>query len=197
MTRSRGRAGVAEGRFFTAANVISLVRIPLGAAASYFIVRVMPLPAGIFVFAAIASDWLDGFVARRTGTVSDWGRILDPLADKIAFALFAWALVHTGALRLWVLLVLLSRDVLIGVGGLFIAKRLKPPSARPLGKLSTVLMALFLTRQAFFPTAVLGPQVLPGADLLGAAAMVLVITSFIDYLAAFPGLYRTESRRCA
>lgn len=186
-----------EGRFFTAANVISLVRIPFGAAASYFIVRGMPFPAGICVFAAIATDWLDGFVARRTGTVSDWGRLLDPLADKVAFALFAWALVHTGALRLWVLLVLLSRDVLIGLGGLFVAGKMKPPSARPLGKLSTVLMALFLTRQAFFPGAVLGPTVLPGADLLGAAAMLLVIVSFIDYLAAFPKLCRTESRRCA
>lgn len=188
---------MAEGRFFTAANVISLVRIPFGAAASYFILRGMPLLSGLFVFTAIASDWLDGCVARRTGTVSDWGRLLDPLADKIAFALFAWALVHTGALRLWVLMVLLSRDVLIGVGGLFLAGRMKPPSARPLGKLSTVLMALFLTRQAFFPGAVLGPTVLPGADLLGAAAMLLVIASFIDYLAAFPRLCRTESRRCA
>jgi len=188
---------VAEGRFLTAANVISLARIPLGAAASYFIVRGMPTLSGLFVFTAIASDWLDGFVARRTGTVSDWGRILDPLADKVAFALFAWALVHTGALRLWVLLVLLSRDVLIGLGGLFLAGRIKPPSARPLGKLSTLLMALFLTRQAFFSGVVLGPVVLPGADLLGAAAMLLVIVSFIDYLAAFPGLYRLESRRCA
>lgn len=188
---------MAEGRFFTAANLISLARIPLGAAASYFIVRNIHLAAGIFVFTAIATDWLDGFVARRTGTVSDWGRILDPLADKAAFALFAWALVHTGALRLWVLVVLLSRDVLIGVGGLFLAGRLKPPSARPLGKLSTVLMALFLTRQAFFPAAAVGPDVLPGADLLGAAAMLMVIVSFIDYLAAFPKLCRTESLRCA
>lgn len=187
---------VAEGRFLNAANLISLARVPLGAVASYFIVRGMPFSAGICVFAAIATDWLDGFVARRTGTVSDWGRILDPLADKIAFALFAWALVHTGALKLWVLLVLLSRDVLIGLGGVFLAKRLKPPSARPLGKLSTVFMALFLTRQALLPGAVLGPGVLPGADLLGAAAMVLVIVSFIDYLAAFPGLCRTESNRC-
>lgn len=188
---------MAEGSFFTTANVTSLARIPLGAAASYFILRGMPFPAGICVFAAIATDWLDGFVARRTGTVSDWGRMLDPLADKIAFALFAWALVHNGALRLWILMVLLSRDVIIGVGGLFLAGRVKPPSARPLGKLSTVLMALFLTRQAFFPEAVLGPPVLPGADLLGAAAMILVIVSFIDYLAAFPKLCRTESRRCA
>lgn len=188
---------MAEGRFFTAANAISLARIPLGAAASFFIVRQMPFAAGILLFAAIASDWLDGLVARRTGTVSDWGRILDPLADKVAFALFAWALVHTGALRLWVLLVLLSRDVLIGVGGLFLAKRLKPPSARPLGKLSTVLMALFLTRQALFPGAALGPELLPGTDLLGVAAMAMVVTSFIDYLAAFSGLYRTESSRCA
>lgn len=188
---------VAEGRFLTAANMISLARIPLGAAASYCIVRGMPSLSGVFVFAAILSDWLDGFLARRTGTTSDWGRVLDPLADKTAFALFSWALVHAGALRLWVLLVLLSRDILIGLGGLFIAGRMRPPSARPLGKLSTLLMALFLARQALLPGAVIGPEILPGADLLGTAAMLLVITSFFDYLAAFPGLCRTESRRCA
>lgn len=188
---------MAEGRFLTAANMISLARIPFGAAASCLVVRHMQTAAGIFVLAAIVTDWLDGFLARRTGTVSDWGRILDPLADKVAFALFAWALVHTGALRLWVLLVLLSRDILIGLGGLFIAGRMKPPSARPLGKISTLFMALFLTRQALLPGAIAGPEILPGADLLGTAAMVLVVASFIDYLAAFPGLCRTETRRCA
>lgn len=188
---------MAEGRFLTRANFLSIARIPLGGAASLFLVARMPLPAGVFVFLAIATDWLDGLVARRTKTVSDWGRILDPLADKIAFALFAWALVHVGALELWILVVLISRDLLIGTGGLFLARRVKPPSARLSGKISTVLMALFLTRQAFLPGAALPPELLPGADLLGMAAMAAVLLSLVDYLTAFPGLVRTESRRCA
>lgn len=185
-----------EGSFATAANAVSLSRIPLGAGASLLLVRGMTAPAALLVFLAIASDWLDGFLARRTGTVSDWGRVLDPLADKVAFGLFAWALVHTGALKLWILVTLLSRDLLIGVGGLFLARRVKPPSARFSGKLSTVLMALFLTRQAFLPGALLPPEPLPGADVLGIAAMSMVLISLVDYAMALPRLARTESPRC-
>lgn len=186
-----------EGRFATAANAVSIARIPLGGLASLLLVRGMPAGSAVLAFLAVATDWLDGFLARRTGTVSDWGRILDPLADKAAFGLFAWALVRTGALRPWILITLVSRDVLIGLGGVLLARRASPPSARFSGKLSTLLMALFLLRQAYLPSALLPPEPLPGADLLGMAALTMLLASLADYAIALPRTARTEPRRCA
>jgi CDP-diacylglycerol--glycerol-3-phosphate 3-phosphatidyltransferase len=188
---------VPEGRFLTGANLISLGRIPLSAGAAYFVLLGSRPPAGVFILLAAASDWLDGRVARSTGTVSDWGRILDPLADKISFGLLALALVHGGLLKLWILLAIAARDLVIGLGGLLVAGRAKPPSALMPGKVSTCAAAAFLARQALFPEAQLIPDILPGADILGVIALASLLYSFVRYLAAFPGLMEGGGRRCA
>lgn len=185
-----------EGRFSTAANYLSIARVPLSAAASVFIYRGMPVPAGVLAVIAVSTDWLDGFIARRTGTVSDWGKILDPLADKISYGLFALALVLSGALAPWFLFVLILRDVLIGAGGLFLAAGSSPPGARTSGKISTLLVSVFLLRQAFFPGALL-TGVLPGADLVGALALGAVVLSFFDYACLFFRRLDGEPRECS
>jgi CDP-diacylglycerol--glycerol-3-phosphate 3-phosphatidyltransferase len=177
--------------FFGAANCLSLARIPLSLLASYFLIRGMFPLTGVFALAAVATDWLDGLVARRTGTESDWGRILDPLADKVSYSLFALAMVYAGVLRLWILLVLVSRDALIGAGGLLLAKRFSPPGARVSGKVSTILVAAFLLRQALLPGASLA-DILPGADILGVCAMAAVLLSLLDYILVFARRMTTE-----
>jgi len=72
----------------------------------------------IFVI-AVASDWFDGRVARWTNTVSELGKILDPLADKITGALIAAYAAFIGEVPVWFLIVLLLRDGLIFSGGIY------------------------------------------------------------------------------
>lgn len=71
----------------------------------------------ILIALAVASDYFDGRLARWYHTVSDWGKVLDPLADKIGGGLVATALMIKGSLPVWFLVVILSRDVLIMLGG--------------------------------------------------------------------------------
>ncbi len=175
-----------SGRFFTTANMISLARIPLAAGAAFSILNGQRLSTAVFMLAAAASDWLDGFIARKTGTVSDWGKILDPAADKVAFLLAALALVRTDLLEPWVLWMLLGRDGLIAAGGLLMSARMTPPSANIWGKAATTALALFMIRQALFPE-IAWPRggILPGADILGTAAAGLIAVSFLTYAAVF------------
>jgi cardiolipin synthase (CMP-forming) len=73
---------------------------------------------GIALFAVVAAtDWVDGYVARRTGQVSELGKILDPVADRLAMiaALLTFAIV--GLIPFWAALLILVRDVAILVGG--------------------------------------------------------------------------------
>jgi len=72
---------------------------------------------------AMLTDKLDGDIARWTHTESEWGRILDPLADKIGVALVALALLLKGWLPLWFVGVLLLRDLLILAGGIVIKRK--------------------------------------------------------------------------
>lgn len=75
------------------------------------------LPSKIlaFVVYTIASltDWYDGYYARKFGTVSQWGKFLDPLADKILVSAAFIAFYILDYVRLWVVLIIVLRDFLI------------------------------------------------------------------------------------
>jgi cardiolipin synthase len=92
--------------------------------------------AGV-ILVAVASDFLDGFLARKLHQVTDIGKIIDPLADKIGIGAYAVLLAMTGDVPLWFVLFVLLRDFLIFSGGLYIHrnKKIVPQSNWP-GKIS-------------------------------------------------------------
>ncbi|NND72621.1 MAG: CDP-alcohol phosphatidyltransferase family protein [Rhodothermales bacterium] len=112
------------GKFWTVPNVVTLSRIAFVIPAAVIILQdgSRMLLIG-FVVAAIATDWFDGNIARWSKSVSDWGKVLDPLVDKLGGALVIVALVIKGSLPLWYIGVILLRDVLIVSGSARIARR--------------------------------------------------------------------------
>src|ERR1700744_230992 len=73
--------------------------------------------AALAIFAAAAfSDLLDGYVARRWGFTSRFGAWLDPAADKLLTTLCLLALLHMGRAPLWLVLLVLLRDLGIALG---------------------------------------------------------------------------------
>jgi cardiolipin synthase len=104
----------------------------------------------VFVIAGV-SDAVDGFLAKRLGMTSDLGAHLDPLADKALIVSIYVALGITGAIPRWLVILVVSRDILI-VGGVMLAWFLgKPMRVKPLvvSKLNTVA-------QIILPSLVLG-----------------------------------------
>jgi cardiolipin synthase len=63
----------------------------------------------LFAFAA-STDWIDGQIARRTGTVTEIGKAIDPLVDRLLIASGVLGLYIEGRLPLWIVFVLLARD---------------------------------------------------------------------------------------
>ncbi len=100
--------------------------------------------AGI-VAVGIATDFFDGFVARRLHQVSELGKILDPIADKISVGFLAVMLVWQSDLPLWFLLFMVMRDILILLGGLYIKRKnnIIVQSNWP-GKIAVTIIALAL-----------------------------------------------------
>ncbi len=113
-----------DGNFRTIPNVLSMGRVLLAIPVAWLILVDGSLR---WIFALlvvmIMSDWLDGRIARWSGRVSDWGKILDPLADKIAGVVIVLALVFRGTLPAWFLMVLITRDLLILLGSGMLAHR--------------------------------------------------------------------------
>ncbi len=176
-----------EGSLLTAPNLLSAARIPLSLAACVLVARRSVVPALVAIGLAIATDFLDGAVARATGRESDWGRILDPLADKVGVAAFLVTLVLVGAVPLWFLVVVVSRDLLIAAGGIYLTRRVgSPPSSNTWGKLATLLLSVYMTLAAL--TYMTGLRVWPerlsaaGLDPLGMVSLAFVLASFWSYL---------------
>ena len=65
----------------------------------------------------VATDWVDGLVARRTGQVSELGKVLDPTADRLAIAAGLIAFVVRGVIPLWAALLILVRDAVVLIAG--------------------------------------------------------------------------------
>lgn len=92
--------------------------------------------------AMVLSDGLDGLLARRLGRVTPLGKILDPVADKIAIDALLAFLALTGEFPRWALAVVVARDVAILAGALAIARRTESvPAAAALGKVALVALA--------------------------------------------------------
>ncbi|MBI3004063.1 MAG: CDP-alcohol phosphatidyltransferase family protein [Ignavibacteriales bacterium] len=135
-------------RIWTLSTVLSFSRIVLIAPVAYCLLNEFPnnrLWAGAFFLAGVATDFLDGYLARRLHQVTDFGKIIDPVADKIAVAGVAIVLFLMESVPLWYLVLMILRDVLIFVGGVYIkrTKNIVAQSNLP-GKVAVNLIALFL-----------------------------------------------------
>jgi cardiolipin synthase len=97
--------------------------------------------AGWLLAFIAATDWIDGYLARRLNQVSELGKLLDPVADRLAVVVAViggWA---KGVLPWWFCVALLVREALIAVGALVVGLKAGSKLAvRPLGKLSTLLL---------------------------------------------------------
>jgi CDP-diacylglycerol--glycerol-3-phosphate 3-phosphatidyltransferase len=93
---------------------------------------------GVFTIAAL-TDLYDGYHARKYGEVTRWGAFMDPLADKILITSAFLVFVVYGILELWMVLVVLARDVLVTVMRLYAELKDKPIVTSKSAKVKTLL----------------------------------------------------------
>jgi cardiolipin synthase (CMP-forming) len=157
-------------------NLLSCSRLVL--AAGFVAAGAVEARVGLIGVAA-ATDFLDGWVARRVRATSRWGALLDPIADRVFVLTVVGTFLFTGLLSTSAYFILLMRDLATAVG--FVVARMIPwlrPvefKARLLGKIVTVLQLLTLAAVLAFPEAV--------PALLAALALTSVL-SIADYTLA-------------
>ena len=135
----------AKDSVFTPSNLISLMRVMLVIPAIFgFVLHLHLLVAAIFVTAFI-SDLLDGMLARRLDSVSEVGKILDPLADKIFVGLVVITMAAYGLIPIWFLAIIIARDLIIVAAGIFAKRKLGVvlPSNYP-GKAAVLTISITL-----------------------------------------------------
>jgi CDP-diacylglycerol--glycerol-3-phosphate 3-phosphatidyltransferase len=128
------------------------------------------------------TDTLDGQLARRSGKVSDLGKFLDPLADKLFVLAVLIVLVQEGLVAAWVVVVIFSRELIITILRSVGASQGRVIAAAPLGKTKTVTqmsaVTLLILQRPY-------PLLAPLAGVAVAAAVVFTLWSGLDYLWRF------------
>jgi CDP-diacylglycerol--glycerol-3-phosphate 3-phosphatidyltransferase len=107
--------------------------------------RVRVLIAAVIFVAASLTDWLDGRLARRRNQVTQFGTLLDPVADKLLVAAALVALVQVDMIGAWVAMVIIGRELAVtGLRGVALSMGVVVP-ASSLGKLKTVSQYVAVT----------------------------------------------------
>ena len=150
----------------------------------------------LWLFAvAAATDGLDGFLAKRCGWMSELGKILDPLADKILLVGVFLTLGIMGLVPLWLAITAISRDVIITAGAITYNSIFGALEGQPtwISKLNTLAQIVFVL-------LVVGAYALghvPENILIAVGALVFVTTvvSGIDYVLTYSRKAAAVSRR--
>ncbi|MCH8285423.1 CDP-alcohol phosphatidyltransferase family protein [candidate division KSB1 bacterium] len=124
-------------------SVLRIVLIP-------FMVYYLSLQRGytellVICLLMILSDYLDGYFARKLNQITESGKILDPLADKLAIAAIAVGLVLYRDFPLWALILLVLRDIIIVVAGIIVIRKTGVvPGSNLLGKWTVTVYSVLI-----------------------------------------------------
>jgi cardiolipin synthase (CMP-forming) len=183
--KGTGASGRGSSAILTVPNLLSFLRILLIPVFVVLIVDPDTTVAGLILYGVVmATDWVDGLVARRTGQVSELGKVLDPTADRLAIAAGLIALVIRGVFPLWAALLVLVRDLaVLVVGAAVLSRRHIRLEVRRSGKVATALLMVAVGAIAWGNLDLwLAPVALAGGWLAYGIGIVLSYVTAALYL---------------
>ncbi len=139
---------------------------------------------GLFAAAAV-SDGVDGYLAKRFNWVSELGKILDPVADKLLLVVVFVASTWLGLIPWWLTAAVVARDVLIGLGALTFRVWFGPLRGRPtvLSKVNTGAQLAYVTLVLLEAAAAVPPHEV--IDAFGLITLATTVASGLHYVLTF------------
>ena len=172
-----------------APNVLTLTRvalIPVLAAVLLSTLQNADLLAAIVFVIASATDALDGWLARRRHEVTQFGKLMDPLADKLLITAALVSLVALYRLDAWVAMVIISREFAVTGLRMLALEKGQVISASVWGKLKTT------TQVAMVLALIWVDRPAPWVDILIYATVAITVLSGVDYFVRLRKLLETE-----
>jgi cardiolipin synthase len=114
-------------RIWTIPNLLTFLRLLFLAPILLFLAKGQRLPAVAFIFLGIATDFVDGYVARRFNQSSDLGRLMDPVVDKVNTISAGLLMILSPLYRfpLWYFLFLVGRELAVLICGFIVVRKRK------------------------------------------------------------------------
>lgn len=181
---------------WTIPNLLTVIRIIIVPFFTYFFWKANYILAVSLLFVSGLSDFLDGKIARRFNQVSDLGKVLDPIADKLTQIVLAVMLFlkfrgcdnKTLVTFSWIFLVFLIKEAIMIVGGAaLLAMNLRPSPAELFGKVATfAFYSVMILLVAFSPEFGAFREIWTINDILlivlVALSALLTVIAFLGYL---------------
>jgi cardiolipin synthase len=190
--RSQGETEEHLHDIWTVANIITVLRLVL---VPFAFAALVSDPDGIAAFilyvTAASTDWLDGQIARRTGTVTVIGKAIDPLVDRLLLASGVIGLYIVGRLPWWIVVLLVARDAYLLFGAWRLEKYHLRMPVTLIGKATTaVLMTAFSLLILGWPTLEIAGQQVYLGTILVYVGLVLSYTAAAQYTVLAMGMAR-------
>lgn len=178
-----------NGTVWTISNLLSFARALLAIPIAWLLLvgtEASRMAAAGLIVAAAATDFLDGYFARRFAQVTETGKIIDPAADKIAVGIVVVILTIEGRIPWWFTAGVIARDGLILAGGIHIRKTrgMVLQSNWP-GKFAVGILALYI-----FITVIDGTSLEATGTILLVVSALLLAVSFAMYARRFVAVRR-------
>jgi CDP-diacylglycerol--glycerol-3-phosphate 3-phosphatidyltransferase len=166
----------ASNRILTLSNSISFVRVLLAIPTVVLFLDGQYAATCTLMAVAYLSDIADGYVARKTNTISEFGKAIDPIADKIYVISLVLAMVSRSLVPAWLVAIIIAKDALTMIGAMLVRNKLSAiPPSNYWGKSAILTTIVFL----FLAVAGVSGQILVFGWI---AAAFLLVVSFAIYV---------------
>lgn len=179
--------------YFSIPNLMGYFRIVL--VAVYMLLFYNSLDGGAYwpvIFVIVLSgltDFFDGKVARRFNMVTDWGKMLDPIADKITIGAIILSLTFKYKIVMAMVILYIVKEGFMGIAGLFLIKKgHKIEGAMWYGKICTFATYVILIALLLFPNM---SDI--AVDVLVIANMAVMLFTFVNYIIHYGKIFKEYS----
>ena len=134
--------------------------------------------AGALFIIASLTDFLDGYIARKYNLVTNFGKFIDPVADKLLVLTTLIMLLHRGQTEAWIIIIILCRELAVDGLRLVAVTQGKVIAASPFGKIKTTCQMIMITASILLNQSAFSSWYM---IILTAAAVVMTLFSAVDY----------------
>ena len=162
-------------------NKLSIIRvalIPVIVILLYQQSDVCRIIAGALFIIASLTDFLDGYIARKYNLVTNFGKFIDPVADKLLVLTTLIMLLHRGQTEAWIIIIILCRELAVDGLRLVAVTQGKVIAASPFGKIKTTCQMIMITASILLNQSAFSSWYM---IILTAAAVVMTLFSAVDY----------------
>lgn len=180
--------------WLTIPNILSFFRIVLIVPFVYFFLEKNYVLAAVMLILSGLSDACDGFIARKFNQVTELGKMLDPIADKLTLIAIMVCITIFSPIVLPVMIVLILKDVIMIIGGSRLVKTgIAPPAAKWYGKLGTFMFYVSVCLIVFLKAAFNYENDILSVTLLSITSVIMIF-ALIKYFLLYNSLLKEPGK---